>query len=47
VSVSVRRGGIDQSFTTTAAIETALEVELLVEGGILPCILRRRLPGSI
>ena len=43
VAVSVRRAGeaVDQSFVTTAAIETALEVELLREGGILPFILRR------
>jgi aconitate hydratase len=30
----------DQSFMATAAIETALEVDLLAEGGILPHILR-------
>lgn len=43
VAVTVRRAGgaVDQSFVTTAAIETALEVELLREGGILPYILRR------
>ena len=33
----------DQSFVATAAIETALEVELLAQGGILPYILRRNL----
>ncbi len=49
VSVTIRRGsGVgattsDQSFTATAAVETALEVDLLVEGGILPYILRRSL----
>jgi len=37
---------VDQSFTATAAIETALEVELLVEGGILPYILRRSSSGA-
>ncbi len=37
VRVTVR----GQTFIATAAIETALEVELLVEGGILPYILRR------
>jgi aconitate hydratase len=49
VAVMVHRAGdadgdatsIDQTFIATAAIETALEVELLVEGGILPYILRR------
>jgi aconitate hydratase len=49
VAVRVHRAGdadgdatsIDQTFMATAAIETALEVELLVEGGILPYILRR------
>jgi aconitate hydratase len=35
--------GIDQSFMATAAIETALEADLLLEGGILPYILRRSL----
>jgi aconitate hydratase len=30
----------DQTFLTTAAVDTALEVELLREGGILPYILR-------
>jgi aconitate hydratase len=49
VSVTVRRGGnasgvtSEQSFMATAAIETALEVDLLSEGGILPYILRRSL----
>jgi aconitate hydratase len=49
VPVVIRRGGgalaasAEQSFVATAAIETALEVELLVEGGILPYILRRSL----
>jgi hypothetical protein len=32
-----------QGFVATAAIETALEVSLLAEGGILPHILRRSL----
>jgi aconitate hydratase len=47
VAVTVRRGGAavatttSESFIATAAIETALEVELLAEGGILPYILRR------
>jgi aconitate hydratase len=37
-------GMIDsQGFVATAAIETALEVSLLAEGGILPYILRRSL----
>lgn len=47
VPVVLRRAGhagganTELSFTATAAIETALEVETLVEGGILPYILRR------
>jgi aconitate hydratase len=47
VPVIVHRAGdagatsIDQSFMTTAAIETALEVDLLVAGGILPYIISR------
>ena len=50
VPIVIRRSGgalaasTEQSFLATAAIETALEVELLVEGGILPYILRRSLP---
>jgi aconitate hydratase len=43
------RGGamIDgQAFVATAAIETALEVRLLVEGGILPHILRHSLSAT-
>jgi len=49
VAVILRRGGAafaatsEQSFTATAAVETALEVDLLLEGGILPYILRRSL----
>ena len=49
VAVILRRGGTafaatsEQSFTATAAVETALEVDLLLEGGILPYILRRSL----
>ena len=48
VAVTVRRAGetVGQSFVATAAIETALEVELLREGGILPYILRRSLSGD-
>jgi aconitate hydratase len=47
VPVVVRRAqSVAQSFTATAAIETALEVELLVAGGILPYILRRDLADS-
>jgi aconitate hydratase len=47
VSVTLRRGSgagsatPEESFLATAALETALEVDLLVEGGILPYILRR------
>jgi len=49
VAVTVRRAGeaVDQSFVTTAAIETALEVELLREGGILPYILRRSVSENV
>ena len=49
VAVTVRRAGetVDQSFAATAAIETALEVELLREGGILPSILRRSLSEGV
>jgi aconitate hydratase len=45
VQVVVHRAAtaIKQSFMATAAIETALEVELLVRGGILPYIVRRSL----
>ena len=47
VPVVIRRAGVagatatEQSFMAMAAIETALEIELLAEGGILPYILRR------
>jgi aconitate hydratase len=42
LSVSLRRrSGEISSCTATAAIETALEVSLLTDGGILPHILRR------
>jgi aconitate hydratase len=42
LSVSLRRRSRDISyFTARAAVETALEVELLRDGGILPHILRR------
>jgi aconitate hydratase len=48
VPVSVHRAGDADAtsidFMATAAVETALEVELLVEGGILPYILRRGAP---
>jgi hypothetical protein len=48
VSVSVHRAGDAEAtsidFMATAAIETALEVDLLVEGGILAYILRRSAP---
>ena len=48
VAVSVYRAGDADAtsidFMATAAIETALEVDLLVEGGILPYILRRSAP---
>jgi aconitate hydratase len=48
VQVSVYRAGDAEAtsidFMATAAIETALEVDLLVEGGILPYILRRSAP---
>jgi aconitate hydratase len=37
-------GATSIDFVATAAVETALEVELLVEGGILPYILRRSAP---
>jgi aconitate hydratase len=42
IFVSIRRadGGVE-SFATHAAVETALEVELLKAGGILPYILKR------
>ncbi len=49
VPVILRRGSAafaatsEESFTATAAVETALEVDLLVEGGVLPYILRRSL----
>jgi aconitate hydratase len=45
VQVVIHRAAtaIKQSFLAAAAIETALEVELLVQGGILPYILRRSL----
>jgi MFS family permease len=42
LSVSLRRrSGESVSFTAMAAIETALEVSILKDGGILPHILRR------
>jgi aconitate hydratase len=47
VPVIIRRGGhvgtaaSDQPFMATAAVETALEVDLLREGGILPYIISR------
>jgi aconitate hydratase len=47
VPVIIRRSGhvgtaaSDQSFMATAAVETALEVDLLREGGILPYIISR------
>jgi aconitate hydratase len=48
VAVSVHRASDADAtsidFMATAAIETALEVDLLVEGGILPYILRRGAP---
>jgi len=41
VSVAIhRRGGEVVQFTATAAVETALEVEILRTGGIIPSILR-------
>ncbi|HEY0687192.1 MAG TPA: aconitate hydratase AcnA [Steroidobacter sp.] len=44
VSVSIRRGdGTQTTFITRAAVETALEIELLRSGGILPYILERTL----
>jgi aconitate hydratase len=44
VSVTVRRhNGSSTRFMTHAAVETALEAELLQEGGILPYILRRNM----
>ena len=50
VPVRVHRAGDAEvtsiDFMATAAIETALEVDLLVEGGILPYILRRSLSES-
>ena len=44
ISVTIRRndGSVTQ-FVAHAAVETALEVELLQAGGILPYILRRNL----
>ncbi len=53
VPVVIRRAGdagaatTDQAFVATAAIETALEVGLLAEGGILPYILRRSLSDPL
>jgi aconitate hydratase len=42
IIVSIRRaGGGVETFATHAAVETALEVELLKAGGILPYILKR------
>jgi aconitate hydratase len=41
ISVAIhRRGGEVVQFTATAAVETALEVEILRTGGIIPSILR-------
>lgn len=39
----VRRGGTEEPFTATAAVETGLECELLAVGGVIPMILRRTL----
>ena len=42
VTVTVHRAsGASETFETTAAVETALEVEILRGGGIIPLILRR------
>jgi aconitate hydratase len=42
VPVTIRRAsGETETFITTAAIETGLEVEILCGGGIIPLILRR------
>ncbi len=47
VAVSIRRAGSVLSFTAHAAVETALEIELLKAGGILSYILDRTLrPGK-
>ncbi|GAB13324.1 aconitase [Arthrobacter globiformis NBRC 12137] len=39
----VRSDGTEEPFTTTAAVETGLECELLAVGGVIPMILRRTL----
>jgi aconitate hydratase len=42
VTVTVHRAsGASETFEATAAVETALEVEILRGGGIIPLILRR------
>ena len=44
VPVRLLRGdGRVESWTATAAVETAHEIELLRAGGVLPAILRREL----
>ena len=39
----LRADGTTATWTATAAVETALEIELLRAGGVLPAILRREL----
>ncbi len=42
----LRQDGRVEAFTTIAAIETRLEVETLIEGGLLPLILGRLIDGE-
>ncbi|RDV10340.1 aconitate hydratase AcnA [Arthrobacter sp. RT-1] len=42
----VRADGTEEAFTAAAAVETRLECELLVVGGVIPMILRRTLQGT-